>query len=280
MTGGLVSALTLLCDDAQLVAIPRTTDDVALLDQALAEAHYWFVSGMDDLDSRRRNSNSDLQIIEFPEIYFDAFHPDQVYVWLPDGTLAESASGPYHSAIVLWAWQHELSIDETKTLFRDEVCEALGYHDRWSGSVTRLTQLFENFRGFTHNDFLLPLIRKGAFMHTVNHPKLSAICSLARLLATQIHPDSYQSDQPIEDVLLDSLYLASFSWPVYPSIANSLGLKGSFLWKLEDHSVIGLDEFIESSFARYAEQDLSQIDCHQLLWPMYDLVLPNVVSRT
>lgn len=273
VTGGLVAALSVLQPDSQFVPIPRTVEDIGVLNQALVDSDVWLVSGLAEIDANARIHNPELQVVEFPELYFDAFHPDQVYAWLPDGSLATSATGPYHSAIALWAWQHGMSVDATKSLFRSEVFSALGYHDRWKGSVNRLTQLFEGFQNFSHNDFLLPLIRSGSFMHTVNHPKVSAICSLARLLATAIMPDDQSNEQPIENVLLDSLFLASFSWPVYPSVANSLGIKGSFLWKLEDHSVIGLDQFIESSFARYATQDLSVLDCHQLRWPIYDQVL-------
>jgi hypothetical protein len=275
MTGGLVAALSLLQPDSQFVPIPRTIEDVETLGQTLSGSDYWLVSGLGELNLNCHEFNPDLKIVEFPELYFDAFHPDQVYAWLPDRTLAESATGPYHSAVVLWAWRRELSVEQTKSLFRSEVFEALGYHDRWGSSINRLSQLFETFQGINHNDFLQPLIRRGAFMHTVNHPKISAICSLARLLASAIRPAAHPNDEPIEDVLLDSLFLASFSWPVYPSIANALGTRGSFLWKLEDHSVIGLDQFIELSFAHYATQNLEEIDCHQLQWPIYDQVLPG-----
>ena len=50
------------------------------------------------------------------------------------------------------------------------------------------------------------------------------------------------------------------------------------MWKLEDHSVIGLEEFVQRSFAKYEAQQPRDVDCHELLWPIYDEVLLPIAN--
>jgi hypothetical protein len=217
-------------------------------------------------------------VISFPELYFNAFHPDQVYAWMRDGSLVESATGPYNSAIALWAWQHGLNAQQAISLFTPEVFGALGYHDRWQVSIDRLRHDFVPYPHLDYRDFIIPLQRAGAFMHTVNHPKVAAMAQMARLLAKQIDPTVDTESIPVENMMVDGLFLASVSWSVYPSVANALGIKGAFMWKLEDHSVIGLEEFLQRSFAKYDVQQPHDVDCHELLWPIYDEVLLPIAN--
>ena len=110
-------------------------------------------------------------------------------------------------------------------------------------------------------------------MHTVNHPRVSAMAQMARVLGNQIDSTVITEECAIEGMMLDGLFMASVYWSVYPSIANSLGIKGAFLWKREDHSVIGLEQFVHESFQKYDVQQPVDVDCHELLWPIYDQVL-------
>ena len=110
-------------------------------------------------------------------------------------------------------------------------------------------------------------------MHTVNHPRVSAMVQMARVLGKQIDSCVITDNVYVEGMVLDGLFMASFSTSVYPSIANSLGIKGAFLWKREDHSVIRLEQFVTESFQKYEVQQPVDVDCHELLWPIYDQVL-------
>ena len=275
MTGGLTSALTMLLPSFQFVPIPYVGVDEVVLREQLAASDKWLVSGPEEIQTAAMDhiSNSRLQRIPFPDLHFNAFHPDQVYAWMRDGTLVEGATGPYNSAIALWAWQHGLDAQQTISLFTPEVLGALGYHDRWQVSIDRLRHDFVAFPHLDYRDFIIPLQRAGNFMHTVNHPKVAAIAQMARLLAKQIDPSVDTESIPVENMMVDGLFMASFSWSVYPSVANALGIKGAFMWKLEDHSVIGLEEFLQRSFAKYEVQQPRDVDCHELLWPIYNEVL-------
>ena len=280
MTGGLTSALSLLLPSAQFVPIPYVGVDEVVLREQLSASDKWLVSGPEEIQTAAMDhiSNSRLQRIPFPDLHFNAFHPDQVYAWMRDGSLVEGATGPYNSAIALWAWQHGLNAQQTISLFTPEIFGALGYHDRWQVSVDRLRHDFVPYPHLDYRDFIIPLQRAGAFMHTVNHPQVAAIAQMARLLAKQIDSTVDTENIPIENMLVDGLFMASFSWSVYPSVANALGLKGAFMWKLEDHSVIGLEEFVQRSFAKYEAQQPRDVDCHELLWPIYDEVLLPIAN--
>lgn len=280
MTGGLTSALTMLLPSFQFVPIPYVGVDQNVLREQLSASDKWLVSGPEEIQTAAMDhiSNSRLQRIPFPDLHFNAFHPDQVYAWMRDGSLVESATGPYNSAIALWAWQHGLNAQQTVSLFTPEVFGALGYHDRWQVSIDRLRHDFVPFPHLDYRDFIIPLQRAGNFMHTVNHPKVAAIAQMARLLAKQIDSTVDTESIPIENMMVDGLFMASVSWSVYPSVANALGIKGAFMWKLEDHSVIGLEEFVQRSFAKYDVQQPRDVDCHELLWPIYNEVLLPIVN--
>jgi len=280
MIGGLTSALTALLPSVQFVAIPYVGIDENYLADELAIADAWLVSAPAELQAAalKRTGNSALRHIPFPDLYFNAFHPDQVYAFMRDGSLVEGATGPYNSAIALWAWQHGLNAQQTISLFTPEILGALGYHDRWQVSVDRLRHDFVPFPHLDYRDLIIPLQRTGAFMHTVNHPKVTALAQLARLLAKQIDPTVDTESIPVENMMVDGLFMASVSWSVYPSVANALGINGAFMWKLKDHSVIGLEEFVQRSFAKYDVQQPRDVDCHELLWPIYDEVLLPIAN--
>ena len=280
MTGGLTSALSLLLPAVKFDPIPYVGVNETVLDEQLTVSQAWLFSGPEVMQSAAlgRVNKPKLKVIRFPELFFNAFHPDQVYAWMRDGSLVESATGPYNSAIALWAWQHGLNAQQTISLFTPEVFGALGYHDRWQVSIDRLRHDFVQFPHLDYRDFIIPLQRAGNFMHTVNHPKVAAMAQMARLLAKQIDPTVDTENIPIENMMVDGLFMASVSWSVYPSVANALGIKGAFMWKLEDHSVIGLEEFVQRSFAKYEVQQPRDVDCHELLWPIYNEVLLPIAN--
>lgn len=280
MTGGLTSALTMLWPTARFVPIPYVGIDLATLDEQLSTADLWLVSAPEEVQTAalERTNNPALKRIRFPDLYFNAFHPDQVYARMRDGSLVESATGPYNSAVALWAWQHGLNAQQATRLFTPEIFGALGYHDRWQVSIDRLRHDFIPFPHLDYRDFIIPLQHAGAFMHTINHPKIAAVAQIAKLLAKQIDPTVETESIPIENMMVDGLFMASFSWSVYPTVANALGIKGAFMWKLEDHSVIGLEEFVQQSFAKYDVQQPEDVNCPELLWPIYDEVFLPIAN--
>ena len=119
MTGGLTSALSLLLPAAKFDPIPYVGVNETVLDEQLAVSEAWLLSGPEGLQSATlgRVNKPNLRVIRFPDLYFNAFHPDQVYAWMRDGSTVDCATGPYNSAIALWAWQHGLNAQQTISLF-------------------------------------------------------------------------------------------------------------------------------------------------------------------
>ncbi|MCB0977509.1 MAG: hypothetical protein KDB02_08630, partial [Acidimicrobiales bacterium] len=110
----------------------------------------------------------------------------------------------------------------------------------------------------------LPIVRRGAFMLTNNHPRLDAIVQIARIVATRLGADpalvAYDWTQAIPDGLLAS----GVSWPIYPGVGAHLDLAGAFSWRLVGGEVIGLERFVEASLAVYYGQDPAVVDIRHL----------------
>ncbi|KAK0349923.1 hypothetical protein LTR94_031109, partial [Friedmanniomyces endolithicus] len=78
-------------------------------------------------------------------------------------------------------------------------------------------------------DYFLPLQASGRlFMHTLNHPHIAAIAQLARGVARRLGAEETDLRQPLENIVPDALSLGPI-WPVYPGVAESLGLQPSWL---------------------------------------------------
>jgi hypothetical protein len=263
------------------IPCPYSIGTARTLKEFLHSSDWLLFSGSDDLLDKIVSPSHEehCQIIRFPELYFDAFHPDQVYAWAKKGSLIESATGPYNSAIALWAWRRGLSVEKTLGLFDPLVFEALGYHSRWQVSVNRLERDYSKFPLLDYRDFLNPLQHNGCFMHTVNHPKIFTIVQVARVLAKLIDPAIETDYVPAEEMVEDALFSVSLAWSVYPSVANTLGLEGAYLFKKEDHRVLGLGEFLTESFSRYENQRIHDADCHELDRPIYDEVLGATMRK-
>ena len=49
-------------------------------------------------------------------------------------------------------------------------------------------------------------------------------------------------------------------WPVYPEIANALGVEGSYCWRIERQEIYGLDKYLKHTFKSYRDQNLNPGD--------------------
>ena len=189
-------------------------------------------------------------LIRYPRIVFTGFHPDINYIF--DGPRAvTSPMGDYHSEILMGAFLSGLPLERALRLFRPLTYQRLGYFKEYARCLRRLVRDGEAL-GFD----LAPLAETwradGAFMHTINHPKIRVMASLARLAlaraglaVAEIDPDQ------IEDGLA-----AGPRWPVYPEIAERLEVAGGLDFVTANASggeVIDLAAFAAGSYERYGE---------------------------
>ncbi len=193
--------------------------------------------------------------VPLPSIVFPAFHPDIVYID-HKGRNFGSPMGDYHSALIVYGFAQGYSADEILSLFRAEVFSKIGYLDDWFGARDSLLRL-SRAHGFDLDRLFAGWMRRGCFMHTVNHPKLFVLEDLARTALARAGISARTAR--CEDVLPDPL--SGSVWPVYPEIAARYGVPGSTTFKpplagsdfLHDAArCLDLRAMVEGSLAHYA----------------------------
>lgn len=205
----------------------------------------------------------------FPAIVFSAFHPDMIYVG-DLGAKAESALVPsplhsYHSAIVLFGYLRGLSAERIAGLFREDTFAFLGYLDTWPLAVDDLAASSKAV-GFDLSAEIPRWSRRGAFMHTINHPKLFVLADIAARLAREagLAPATLSVEAYLTDDLLNDAI-----WPIYPPVADAYGLHGSYLFKRRSTagavpSLLDLDGFVAESLAIYRTMPAGRLTCHRI----------------
>lgn len=189
-----------------------------------------------------------------PAIQFRAYHPDTCYVARNTQLRLKGPMGEYHSLIALTAFQMGLGVEDAKALYREEIYQALGYFDVWDTSRADLTSRFR-LRGFDIDSSFVGWSRRGAFMHTINHPRIECLVDLATCILTKAGLEPV----PRQVVPHDNLANGPI-YPVYPEIGSRLGVQGSYAFKIGGaYEFLDLDTFIRESYAVYAEASLDDL---------------------
>jgi hypothetical protein len=204
-----------------------------------------------------------------PTIDTLGFHPDCAYVDAK-GQSIDSPIGAYHSVLVLWGFLQSLSPQDTRSLFNAQVFKHLGYFDLHASGMSHLVNKGRQCQMPMHR-WLAAWHEEGVWMHTINHPKPRVLAQVALHCLAQL---GIAGVAEARDVVDDEL-ARSPCWPVYPEVAQALGLRtpGSYAFKCghrsadQGHGVkyMGLDAFIEASYAVYARHAPSDLQCERLL---------------
>lgn len=272
-TAGVALALKAMLPGAAIKAIPLAAPGAKgfdALSDAAAAADVWVTSAKND---QMLAIADRLKTLRIPQIEFDAFHPDIIYVRRGDGT---QATGPgnsaYHSYIALWSFRNGLSLDQCEAMFSAATFEHVGYFDRWGACAESLRALFAP-TDIRFDDFFRPMIQASPFMHSLNHPGGAAMVQLSRLIARKLDADEAIINQPFERVLQDTLAIGTI-WPVYPAIAARFGAEGGYVWKVgADTFFSTLRAYLEECYRRYEAEDartwhaprLANKDMHQAM---------------
>ena len=188
----------------------------------------------------------------FPAIAFPAFHPDMTYVTgVRKGGEKETVHSPmviYHSAIALFGYIHGVAIDDLCGWYNRYVFNKFGYFDVWNSA--RADLLAEGDLAGMPLGFMFEQWRaRGNFMYTFNHPRLTVMADIARALL--VREGLPIINQNVADYLDDPLRGMSI-WPVYPHIAERLGLQGDLNFKSHEPGVTyTIRQFLESSYQLY-----------------------------
>ncbi|MDB5069326.1 MAG: hypothetical protein JWM87_437 [Candidatus Eremiobacteraeota bacterium] len=207
--------------------------------------------------------------IVYPGVWFNAFHPDVVFLPGPWGAVVPPL-GNDHSSLVLYGRHRGMSAAQTAKLFTEAVYEKLRYFDCWADAKRALIAEGRDL-GFAFDAMFARVERFGCFMHSPIHPALVVMAELARELVRRAGltpavaaPESY----------LDDPMLRGAVWPVYPEIGRRLGVPGAYAFKPEHvpgamPALLDLDEFIARSFEAYAVMPPELLSCRRLENPAY-----------
>lgn len=203
-----------------------------------------------------------------PTIDTLGFHPDCAYVHV-QGKVVDSPIGAYHSVLVLWGFLQGWSVQATRDLFNAQVFGHLGFFDLHAAGVNHLVNKGRQCSMPVHR-WLAAWHASGVWMHTINHPKPLVLADVALHCLAAL---GIVGVAEARDVVDDEL-ARSPCWPVYPEVAQALGLRtpGSYAFKGahrpadQGKSVhyMGLDAFIEASFVLYARYAPGDLQCDRL----------------
>lgn len=199
---------------------------------------------------------SGVTMLTVPRLFFPGFHPDAIY---PSTASAERPNplGNCNSAILLAAWREQLSIDQTITLFRSEVYDALGYFDAYTDAAEMLAEEFDQV-GIEAAEFIGSWRTQGSFMHQPLHPKLRVMKDVGKCLLARTDL-LVRADFSAE---IDDELAHNAIWPVYPEIARRLSIAGDYMFhpknagrsKNPDLVPMDLETFVTRSFAVFTAQ--------------------------
>ena len=185
--------------------------------------------------------------LTIPTITFSAFQPDTQYIFSDNGVVKNGLQGDWNSRIAIASYLKGLTPQETVALFNLDTFRTLGYLDDWNESARSLFASFEAC-GLNGRQWLRKMAAHGVFMHGINHPAPIAVFELVQQFSklNLALPDYEISG--VEQYLTD--HLAHIVWPVYPEIASTLGLEGTYLWR-EGSQYADLTTYIASTFQHW-----------------------------
>jgi hypothetical protein len=216
---------------------------------------------------RTRHPSHAHKLRQFPPLNYAAFHPDCVYIKVKAGGHLHGSMGDYHSSIAFWAWREGWSEAEAVSLYRREAYDMLGFSS-FEEPAEKVLLEFGEWAGLSMKPLLQAWNDRGVWMHTVNHPHVSALADLtAALLAREGIEPMIQMGKFVADSL------ANFPvWPVYPEVGARFGQEGSYLFKVDrghcpaskPNIALSLQDFVEASFQCYRDSKGRGLQCDRL----------------
>lgn len=281
-THGIASSLQLMVADCAAIPIWSLSGLDFIVDEINSKAHDGFI-WLTILNEEQRATVSNRlikkpsMVLNIPEIFFDAFHPDMTYVQLTNGTLQESALGHYHSRIALWCFLNQVDATRTMEMFNLRTFDQLDYFGKFENSMTGLKNAFNDCE--LDIDPLSSILSHGnPFMHTFNHPKISVLASLAESICKKLNLKTdlkhYEVPQVLRDVLLESGPI----FPIYPEVGDFFGFQGTYASRRQDGRVLNLEDFISESFGMYSKTPNELFNRNALFTDHFNKTMRNLVT--
>ena len=192
-----------------------------------------------------KNLGRAFEVVKCPRLNFASFHPDITYA---RNEKSGEVSYVANSRIISWAYSRGLSLDAAASMFNGDVFRSLGYMNRWNNEVESLRSYYVSTpMKWTSTRFILDVKREGVFMHDITHPTAGGLAKFGKMIARKL---GATSDELAARVTIPDTF-GALSWPVYPEIAEELGLSGSYIWGETVAAGGGLRGYIAYAYARF-----------------------------
>lgn len=205
-------------------------------------------------------------VTRLPLTAFEAYQPDLCYLTV-DGQVLRGPMFDYHSKIVVAAWRKGMTPAQAKALFTAAHYERFGFLGIWDACKQVYLGSYAD-AGLDLASYFPRWSREGAFMHSVNHPAIRVVADIARALLAQDGLAPRETDFLPHDNLKNAPV-----WPVYPEIAEALGVRGSLLFKVHNaYRFLELEAFIAASYEVLSAHPVDAVK----VFPMYERSMARI----
>ncbi len=231
-------------------SVARLLSDVSEADHVFLEAN---AAGVRDLSARELGlSVSDKSVpllaaaLEsatlYPVMHFGGFHPDFLRI---------DKIGCSHIVVAA----HALGLSEARAaeLFNSYIYGVLGYFDEY-GKAMRFALQVGQASGFDLSSILKPVDGQ-PFMHIPTQPTIGFWMRFAGLLCERAGvPYGAEAVPPLDEPGQELV------WPVYPELAEKIGVDGSMDFKVSKRQgFISFEEMISTCYQLLAETDVTEL---------------------
>jgi hypothetical protein len=258
-SGGIAACLKYMLPDGEFVVygFPNLKNTVAVekLKHDISTSDVWVTSHLLEKLEYIHNSKT----ILIPEIKFEAFHPDICYALNKRNN--NFTNFHYNSKLIAFFYINNLDKKILINDFNEKLFIALNYNNYYSKSYELLKKTFTN-SSFSIDEFDLfwSSIKDDIFMHTINHPKINVIFSIAKLIAKRLFPEinfNSFSYLKVEDTL------NYVKWPIYDGL--KFNVRESFVnknWIIHDKVFNSFIDFLNFSLNMYKLDNIGPNDLH------------------
>lgn len=194
--------------------------------------------GLPDPDAIRSEGR---RVTMAPWILFRGFHPDCTYLF-HRGAPVPGAAGPLQSAIALGARLEGLPQARALKLYNAYVYARLGYFD---AHATALDLMREEWSALGLDASRWLSWSGEPFMHTINHPIPPVLEDVAR----QLLAGAGLAARPAPETMPPDHLSGCGDWPVYPEIAERLGLGGGTAYRTPGQADTPLEAAVAAAYA-------------------------------
>lgn len=193
-----------------------------------------------------------------PTILFYGFHPDNSYMTY-DGKVLKLLGQDYHSSVAWLGFRLGLSVDKTLALYQPNVLKRFRLAEIYQQEKQALISNFKT-HGLDLEKHFAKWSRTGCYMHSVNHPRIDVVYDIARE-CLRVNGLGAVTHTPHDTMPVFSDNLANGTvLPVFPPVAEGLGLRGSTNYKLANDRIYSQREFITASHTLYASMDPEKME--------------------